>query len=190
MSYPIAELLAHVEPRRRFSVEQKLAAWRQRRPGGRICRRWRAGTGWCRPQVYRWRPPSLAELGVIGVPGAPELPSFVAVEITKDIPSLPASVPKGKSTAVDDAPRRPAVRESGADRDRPGGRARFASTATLTPRCWSECRRAVAAMIPVPSGCECGWRSAGPTCARHERAGAASPAGVGARPACRRSLRL
>jgi hypothetical protein len=27
----------------------------------------------------------------------------VAVEITKDIPSLPASVPKGKSTAVDDA---------------------------------------------------------------------------------------
>jgi hypothetical protein len=45
----------------------------------------------------------LAELGVIGVPGAPELPSFVAVEITKDIPSLPASVPKGKSTAVDDA---------------------------------------------------------------------------------------
>jgi hypothetical protein len=40
------------------------------------------------------------------VPGAPELPSFVAVEITKDIPSLPASVPKGKSTAVDDAPRR------------------------------------------------------------------------------------
>jgi len=36
----------------------------------------------------------LAELGVIGVPGAPELPSFVAVEITKEIPPLPASVPK------------------------------------------------------------------------------------------------
>ena len=30
-------------------------------------------------QVYKWR--RLAELGVIGVPGASELPSFVAVEI-------------------------------------------------------------------------------------------------------------
>src|SRR5438270_12207872 len=62
--------------------------WRQRRRE-RICRRLRVGTGCCRPK-YKWRP--LAELGVIGVPGASELPSFVAVEITRDIPSLPASV--------------------------------------------------------------------------------------------------
>jgi hypothetical protein len=69
-------------------------------------------------QVYKWRPSSRAR--GYRRPGAPELPSFAAVEITKDIPSLPA------------------VQESGADRDRPGGAGdRFASTATLTPRCWS-----------------------------------------------------
>lgn len=33
-------------------------------------------------QVYKWR--RLAELGVIGRPGASELPSFVAVEIARD----------------------------------------------------------------------------------------------------------
>jgi hypothetical protein len=42
-------------------------------------------------QVYKWR--RLAELGVIGVRGASELPSFVAVEITKQVPSLPSPVP-------------------------------------------------------------------------------------------------
>src|SRR5205814_10450188 len=39
-------------------------------------------------QVYKWR--RLAELGIIGMPGASELPSFVAVEITKDVRSLAA----------------------------------------------------------------------------------------------------
>jgi len=55
-------------------------------------------------QVYKWR--RLAELGVIGVPGASELPSFVAVEITKNVPSLPAPIPEGKPAAIDGAPRR------------------------------------------------------------------------------------
>src|ERR1700719_1392243 len=41
-------------------------------------------------QVYKWR--RLAELGVIGVPGASELPSFVAVEIAHEALSLPAPV--------------------------------------------------------------------------------------------------
>jgi hypothetical protein len=54
-------------------------------------------------QVYKWR--RLAELGVIGVPGASELPSFVAVEITKDVSSLPAPVLKDKPATADDAPR-------------------------------------------------------------------------------------
>jgi len=45
-------------------------------------------------------------LGVIGVPGASELPSFVAVEITKDLRSLPAPVLQDKPAATDDAPRR------------------------------------------------------------------------------------
>src|SRR5215467_4996028 len=52
-------------------------------------------------QVYKWR--RLAELGVTGVPGASELPSFVAVEITRDVPSLPAPVLE-EPTAVNDAP--------------------------------------------------------------------------------------
>ena len=62
-------------------------------------------------QVYKWR--RLAELGVIGVPGASELPSFVAVEIAKDVPSLPAPVPEIKSAAVNDAPRRRRRKKAG-----------------------------------------------------------------------------
>ena len=38
------------------------------------------------------------------MPGASELPSFVAVEITKDV-SLPAPVLQDKPAATDDAPR-------------------------------------------------------------------------------------
>jgi hypothetical protein len=56
-------------------------------------------------QVYKWR--RLAELGVIGLPGASELPSFVAVEITKDVPPLLAPPPEDKPATVNDtAPRR------------------------------------------------------------------------------------
>ena len=62
-------------------------------------------------QVYKWR--RLAELGVIGVPGASELPSFVAVEITKDVPSLPAPVAARSRPTVDDAPRRRRRKKAG-----------------------------------------------------------------------------
>lgn len=55
-------------------------------------------------QVYKWR--RLADLGVIGMPGASELPSFVAVEIAQDVPSLPAPLPEDKPAMVDSAPRR------------------------------------------------------------------------------------
>jgi transposase len=55
----------------------------------------------------------LAEFGVIGVPGASELPSFVAVEITKDAPSLPAVVPVSKPAVVDDVPRRRRRKKAG-----------------------------------------------------------------------------
>jgi len=55
----------------------------------------------------------LAELGVIGVPGASELPSFVAVEIAQDVPSLPAPLPEDKSATVDSAPRRRRRKKSG-----------------------------------------------------------------------------
>src|SRR6201982_3068122 len=104
MSYPTVELLGRMERRRRFSVEQKLAILTEAtRPGANlsaVARRHEVLLA----QVYKWR--RLAELGVIGVPGASELPSFVAIEITKDVPSLPAPVVEDKSVAADDAPRR------------------------------------------------------------------------------------
>jgi transposase len=55
----------------------------------------------------------LAELGVIGVPGASELPSFVAVEISKDVPSLPAPVLEEKPATADDTPRRRRRKKAG-----------------------------------------------------------------------------
>ena len=94
MSYATAELLGRVERRRRFSVEQKLAVLAEAMaPGANISAVARRH-GLLPAQVYKWR--RLAEPGVIGVPGASELPSFVAVEITKDVPSLPAPVREDK----------------------------------------------------------------------------------------------
>ena len=88
MSYGSAEVLGRVERRRRFSVEQKLAVLSEAtRPGANLSAVARRH-GLLPAQVYKWR--RLAELGVIGVPGASELPSFVAVEIAQDVrPLLP-----------------------------------------------------------------------------------------------------
>jgi transposase len=55
----------------------------------------------------------LAELGVIGVPGASELPSFVAAEIPKDVPSLPAPVLEDKPATADDTPGRRQRKKAG-----------------------------------------------------------------------------
>jgi transposase-like protein len=111
MSYATAELLGRVERRRRFSVEQKLAVLAEAMaPGANISAVARRH-GMLPAQVYKWR--RLAELGVIGVPGASELPSFVAIEITKDVPSLPAPVVEDKSAAADDAPRRRQRKKAG-----------------------------------------------------------------------------
>ena len=88
MSYGSAEILGRVERRRRFSVEQKLAVLTEAiGPGANLSEVARRH-GLLPAQVYKWR--RLAELGVIGVPGASELPSFVAVEIAQNVPSLPA----------------------------------------------------------------------------------------------------
>jgi len=104
MSYATAELLGRVERRRRFSVEQKLAVLAEAMaPGANISAVARRH-GLLPAQVYKWR--RLAELGVIGVPGASELPSFVAVEIAKDVRSLPAPVLQAKLASTDNAPRR------------------------------------------------------------------------------------
>jgi transposase len=104
MSYGSAEVLGRVERRRRFSVEQKLAVLSEAiAPGANmsaVARR----HGLSPAQVYKWR--RLAELGVIGVPGASELPSFVAVEIAQDVPSLPVPVAEAKPIPAAEAPRR------------------------------------------------------------------------------------
>jgi transposase len=103
MSYPTAELLGRVERRRRFSVEQKLAVLAETTAPGANMSEVARRHGLVPAQVYKWR--RLAELGV-GVPGASELPSYVAVEITKDVPSLPSPVPESQRARVNDAPRR------------------------------------------------------------------------------------
>ena len=111
MSDATAEVLGRVERRRRFSVEQKLAVLAEAMaPGANISAVARRH-GLLPAQVYKWR--RLAELGVIGVPGASELPSFVAVEITKDVPSLPAPVLQDKPATVDDTPGRRQRKKAG-----------------------------------------------------------------------------
>ena len=82
MSYPTVELLGRVERRRRFNVEQQLAVLSEATAPGANMSEVARRHGVLPAQVYKWR--RLAELGVIGVPGASELPSFVAVEITKE----------------------------------------------------------------------------------------------------------
>jgi len=79
MSNAPSEVIEPAGPRRRFTVAEKLAIVAEtRRPGVRfvdVARRHRVRPG----QLYKWR--RLVELGVIGIPGASELPSFVAVEM-------------------------------------------------------------------------------------------------------------
>jgi transposase len=111
MSYPTAELLGRVERRRRFSVEQKLAILTEATAPGANLSQVARRHGLLSAQVYKWR--RLAELGVIGVPGASELPSFVAVEITKDVASLPAPIAQDKAAAVNDAPPRRRRKKAG-----------------------------------------------------------------------------
>ena len=111
MSYPTAELLGRVERRRRFSVEQKLAVLAEATAPGANMSEVARRHGLVPTQVYKWR--RLAELGVIGMPGASELPSFVAVEIAQDVRSLPAVVPESKPAAVSDAPRRRQRKKAG-----------------------------------------------------------------------------
>jgi transposase len=111
MSYPTAELLGRVERRRRFSVEQKLTVLAEAMAPGANMSEVARRHGLVPAQVYKWR--RLAELGVIGMPGASELPSFVAVEIAKDVRSLPAVVPESKPAAVSDAPRRRQRKKAG-----------------------------------------------------------------------------
>jgi transposase len=111
MSYATAEVLGRVERRRRFSVEQKLAVLREATAPGASMSAVARRHGLLPAQVYKWR--RLAELGVIGVPGASELPSFVAVEIAQEVRSLPAAVSAEKPTAGAGASRRRRRKKAG-----------------------------------------------------------------------------
>src|ERR1700730_13126019 len=97
MSYATTELLGGVEGRRRFSVEQKLAVLTEATAPGASMSAVARRHGLLPAQVYKWR--RLAELGVIGVPGASELPFFVAVELAQGARSLPAPISAEKPTA-------------------------------------------------------------------------------------------
>jgi transposase len=111
MSYATAELLGRVERRRRFSVEQKLAVLTEATAPGANMSAVARRHGLLPAQVYKWR--RLAELGVIGVPGASELPSFVAVEIAQEVRSLPAPVSAEKPPAGAGAPQRRRRKKAG-----------------------------------------------------------------------------
>jgi transposase len=93
MSYGSVTVLGRAERRRRFSVEQKLAVVAETSaPGANISEIARRHD-LVPAQVFKWR--RLAEPGVIGIPGASELPSFVAVEITKEAAPLPVPIAAG-----------------------------------------------------------------------------------------------
>jgi transposase len=111
MSYRGAEVLGRIERRRRFSVEQKLAVLAEATAPGANLSAIARRHGLLPAQLYKWR--RLAELGVIGVPGASELPSFMAVEITKEVSALPVPVAADKLAEINDAPRRGDARRLG-----------------------------------------------------------------------------
>ena len=79
MSYRQGEVLGQVERRRRFSLEQKLSVLAAASAPGAVISEVARRYGLLPAQVFKWR--RLAALGVIGIPGASELPSFVAVEV-------------------------------------------------------------------------------------------------------------
>jgi transposase-like protein len=82
MSYERVEIVGRIERRRRFTAEQKLAVLAKASSRdaniSAIARR----HGLLASQVYKWR--RLAELGVIAIAGASELPSFMAVQVAAD----------------------------------------------------------------------------------------------------------
>jgi transposase len=109
MSYRQGEILGRVERRRRFSLEQKVSVLAEACAPGAVISEVARRHGLLPSQVFKWR--RLAALGVIGIPGASELPSFVAVEVAADgvpepeivasesvgaVPSVPAKTPPPK----------------------------------------------------------------------------------------------
>jgi transposase len=105
MSYR-QEVLGRVERRRRFSLEQKVAVLAEACAPGAVISDVARRHGLLPGQVFKWR--RLAALGVIGIPGASELPSFVAVEVAAAPaePPTTASEPVGEGSAKRAVPAR------------------------------------------------------------------------------------
>jgi transposase len=101
MSYRRLEVLGRVERRRRFSLEQKLSVLAEACAPGAVVSEVARRHGLLPAQVFKWR--RLAALGVIGIPGASELPSFVGVEVAADAAAAPATVP-AKTASVSPRP--------------------------------------------------------------------------------------
>lgn len=87
-SYPPGEVLGRVERRRRYTTEEKVRIVAEATAEGASVVEVARRHGLNANQVYKWV--RLARLGVIGIPGASELPSFVAVELRDD----PAPAPR------------------------------------------------------------------------------------------------
>jgi transposase len=113
MSYRQGEVLGRIERRRRFSLEQKLAVVAEACAPGAVISAVARRHGLLPAQVFKWR--RLAALGVIGIPGASELPSFVAVEVAEDaaangtaepeaVAAEPAGVPAPLSSVLAKTP--------------------------------------------------------------------------------------
>jgi transposase len=97
MSYSRVEILDRPERRRRFSADEKRAILAEAsEPGANVSEVARRH-GLFPTQVYKWR--RLCELGVIGVPVTPELPSFVAVHVAGS--SVAASIPAQEAPVIE-----------------------------------------------------------------------------------------
>ncbi len=99
MSSGRGEVLGRAERRRRFSLEQKVAVLAEACAPGAVISEVARRHGLLPAQVFKWR--RLAALGVIGIRGASELPSFVAVEVAVDPAEPPSttSEPLGEGSA-------------------------------------------------------------------------------------------
>jgi transposase len=82
MSYRQGDVLGRVERRRRFRLEQKFVVVAEASASGVVISAVGRRHGLLPAQVFNWR--RLPALGMIGIPGASELPSFVAVEVAGD----------------------------------------------------------------------------------------------------------
>jgi transposase len=96
MSYELGEIVGRVERRRRFTAEQKLAVLAEVSCRDANISAVARRHGLLPSQVYKWR--RLAELGVIAIAGASELPSFMAVQVAADA-EAPRSSPQVCDTA-------------------------------------------------------------------------------------------